>query len=131
MPFQDADQRKQYHRNYDASRRKTHRATKVTIPLQDYRFFEDLAKKEQITVSKLLVSLAQAKAYETPFLSTEMKGMISDITRLLRSSANSVNQVAHACNLNHVTTPEEGVEILTQIHEGLVQVEAMVKERLS
>lgn len=136
MPFKSKAGRKRYQSSYDRRRKQSHKAVKVTLTLDQYRRFERFAKTEKQSIPKTVGALADAKLNDAPFVPHDTKEKLSEIVRLLRASGNNVNQIAHACNMQtgfigDGKTPQEGVEILTQIHEGLVQIEVIVKEQFS
>ena len=135
MPFSHPEDRKNYQYRYDKNRKKSHRAIKVTLTLEQYQRFERFAKIEKLSVPKVVSSLADAKVNDEPYVTNDTKEKLSEIIRLLRASGNNVNQISYACNMEagfggDGKTPEEGVKILTQIHEGLVQIEVLVKDKL-
>lgn len=136
MPFKDPEDKKDYQHAYDQRRRETHRSVKVTLTLDQYARFERFAKTERLSIPKTLSVLAESKMNDAPFVTHDTKEKLSEIVRLLRASGNNVNQIAHACNvqagfMGEGKTPQEGIEILTQIHEGLVQIEVLVSEKLN
>lgn len=136
MPFKNPNEKKAYQDDYDNRRRQTHRAIKLTLTLDEYRRFERFAKTERHSIPKTLTALASAKLDDAPFVPNDIKEKLAEIVRLLRASGNNVNQIAHACNvqagfMGESKTPEEGIQILTQIHEGLVQIEVMISQKLN
>jgi len=136
MPFKDSEERTRYQSRYDTRRQKTHKAIKVTLTLAQYERFERFAKLEKLSIPKTVCQLAESKMDEKPYVTSDTKEKLGELVRLLRSSGNSVNQIAHACNvqagfLEGGKTAQEGLEILTQIHEGLVQIEVLVKGKLT
>jgi hypothetical protein len=130
MPYRDPKDRTHYQSKYDRKRRSSHRAVKVTLTWEQYRQFEKVALSEQTSVPRLLASLAESKLLDAPFLDHATQEKITDIIRLLRNSGNSINQIAHACNLG-MYGQSDGEQLLTQIHEGLVQMEVFVKKSLT
>jgi len=136
MPFKNPDDRKSYQSDYDKKRKQTHRAIKVTLTLDQYRRFERFAKTERQSIPKTLCALADTKIQDTPFVPHDTKEKLTEIGRLIRATGNNVNQIAHACNvqagyMGGGKTPQEGIEILTQIHEGLIRIEVMVSEQFN
>ena len=130
MPYRSSEDRKQYQAQYDQKRRDSHRAVKVTLTWSQYRRFEKVAGLEQLSVSRLLVALADSKLQNAPFVDHATQEKLTDIVRLLRSSGNSINQISHACNLGMYGN-EDGVPLLTQIYDGLEQVEVFIKKSLT
>lgn len=135
MPFKNPDERTSYQSRYDTRRKKTHRAIKVTLALEQYQQFERFAKLEKQSIPKTVLALADAKAGDAPFVTNDTKEKLTEVVYLLRASGNNVNQIAHACNMQvgfagDGKTPQEGVEILSRIHEGLRQIEEVVKTKL-
>ncbi len=136
MPYRDDQDKKSYQRAYDAKRRKTHQAVKVTLTIAQFRKLEAYAKDSGLSVATALLSLALSQLDGIPSLSPTTISALDEVTRLLRASSNNVNQIAHACNLevgflNQSKSPQEGAEILTKIHEGLVQLEVLISKKLS
>lgn len=130
MPYRNPEDRKQYQAQYDRNRRNSHRAVKVTLTKELYRQFAKVAQAEGISVSRLLVALAESKLLDAPFVDHLLQEKLAEIVRLLRSSGNSINQIAHACHLG-LHGKDDGEQLLTQIHEGLDQVEVFIKNSLT
>ena len=135
MPQHDPDEQRRYLREYALQRRRTHRSVKVTMTLAKFGKLERLAEKERTSVPRLLLSLASDKLGAVPFVSLDLKERLDEVIRLLRSCGNNINQIAHACNLqagflDQPKSPQEGVEILTRIHEGLVRLEILITGKL-
>lgn len=136
MPFRDPDNQQHYQQEYARKRKGTHRSVKVTMTLAEFGKLERLAMQEKTSVSRLLFTLASDKVGNGPFISVELKERLDEVIRLLLSCGNNINQIAHACNLqagflDQPKSPQEGVEILTQIHKGLVRLEILIAEKLS
>ena len=136
MPYRDDQEKKRYQRDYDAKRKGTHKAVKVTLTMSQFRRLELFAKSSELSVATALLSLATSQLDDIPSLSPATVSALDEVVRLLRASGNNINQIAHACNLevgflNQPKTPEEGSEILTKIHEGLVQLEFLIAQKLS
>ena len=136
MPFRSSADRKQYQDEYDAKRRKTHRCIKVTSTLKEFRRLERYAKGFDLSVARSILRLALAKLDELPVMTPETRQALDEIIRLLRASGNNINQIAHACNLQTYfmdmpKTPQEGVEILSNIHQGLTQIEELITQKLA
>ena len=136
MPYSNPEDRKRYQRDYDVQRRQTHKAVKVTMTLNQYRQFESYAKGAKQTVARALISLAKSKLEALPVLDPGTQKKLDEIVFILRNCANNVNQIAHASNLRVMMdddppTPSEGTKVLTKIHEGLVQLEIMVEQKLT
>ena len=135
MPYRNDEDQRRYQEAYSRQRKQTHRSVKVTMTLAEFGKLEELAKVEKASVPSLILNLALNRVGEAPFVSSELKERLDEAIRLIRSCANNINQIAHACNLqagfmDEPKSPQEGIEILTGIHEGLVRMEVLFTEKL-
>ena len=135
MPFRDPEDKRLYEKAYRHYRSETHRSVKLTMTKQTYELFLEYAKQSGQSVAKTILQLAEQKHHDTPLLHPETKNKLDAIIRLLRSSGNNINQIAHACNIrvmcdDDLPTPDEGKDFLESIHQGMNQLEVMIKNHL-
>ena len=136
MPFRDPEEKRKYHRAYQAYRAKTHTSVKVTMKTEVYLKFFQYAKAQKQSVARTILKLAEQKHQDTPLLHPEAKSKLDEITLLLRASGNNINQIAHACNIrvmrdDDLPTENEGSQYLKSIHEGMMQLELLIEQKLS
>ena len=132
MPFREPEERKKYKHHYDANRRNQKRAVKVTLTWEQYHQFERAAKEGNLSVSRLMAELAEAQLHAEPFVDQATKEKLADIVRMLRSSGNAINEIAYDCKLHaHKMTPGDGIRLLSQIHQGILQMQHYVRNQFS
>ena len=91
--------RKAYQKAKHIERKSTHKKVTVTMTMSEFKEFETIAKKENLTVNKLLFQLANSYKDETYFIPDSLKVELDQLNLLIRNIANNINQIAHSSNI--------------------------------
>ena len=117
------DNRKAYQKAYWEKYNSKKRRSQPRINLSDseYKIFNQLAKKEGISVSKLIKNMAIAYQQESFLLPQSQLDKLDEFVYLIRNIANNINQIAHHSNTVK-TVVDDG-----RVFEHLKSIEDQVK----
>jgi len=117
------DNRKEYQKAYWEKYNSKKRRSQPRINLSDseYKIFNQLAKKEGISVSKLIKNMAIAYQQESFLLPQSQIDKLDEFVYLIRNIANNINQIAHHSNTVK-TVVDDG-----RVFEHLKSMEVQVK----
>jgi len=91
--------RKEYQKKVRQQRKSTHKRVEVQLTVGEYKAFEKLAKKENVSVNTLVKNMATAYRDTTYFIPSELKESLNQFSWLVRNIADNINQIAHRANL--------------------------------
>ncbi len=94
------DNRKEYQKAYWAKYKGVKRRSQPRINLSDseYKLFNQLVKKEGVSLSKLIKNMAIAYQQESFLLPQSQLDKLDEFVYLVRNIANNINQIAHHSN---------------------------------
>jgi len=94
------DNRKEYQKAYweKYSSKKRRSQPRINLSDSEYKIFNQLAKKEGISVSKLIKNMAIAYQQESFLLPQSQLDKLDEFVYLIRNIANNINQIAHHSN---------------------------------
>ncbi len=99
---------KNYHRNYRKVYKDKVKYVNVAIPVSMYEELEKLSEIENVKVSPLIRNMALAYMHQKTFVPKKIENKLKELTLLVRSIANNVNQMAHYSNtVKYMTEREE------------------------
>lgn len=117
--------RKLYLKKKNQERKQTHRRFELSMPKQEAKRFEALAKKEGLSPNRLIVRLANAYLDESYFVPKKLKTRLDEHNFLVRNVANNVNQIAHSSNIFNNAEKQAVLKNLDELNE---QVRILVTE---
>ncbi len=101
--------RTEYHKKYFEEYNKKNKYVKLTLTLEEYRFFKQISEKENIKIAKLIKILALSQAGKTFFQPKEKQEKLSEFVFLIRNIANNINQIARHSNTVKELRNERGL----------------------
>ncbi len=91
--------RSEYFKQKSEERKNTHKRIQVTLTISQYKEFEKIAHKEEVSVSKLLSNMAIAYRDKSYFYPKEILDSLSEFNRSIRGVANNLNQLSKSSNI--------------------------------
>lgn len=101
--------RKQYYKKYNKEVRKKLKDVHIYLTQDEYDFFNQIAEKQEIKVSKLIKTMALSQAGKTFYLPKEIQEKLTEFVFLIRNIANNVNQIARHSNTVKSLVDENGL----------------------
>lgn len=98
-----------YMKDYRADYKTRVKIVKVTMPLSRFATLEARAKAEGSKPSTLAREFIEAGLKREARVPTEIRTELSSLSRLIRSVANNLNQIAHHSNTVRHVADERGV----------------------
>ena len=92
------ESRSEYFKNRREQRKNTHKRVEISLTMDEYRAFEKIAYKEDISVSKVISNMAIAYRDTRYFVPKEVTESLSEFSRIIRGIANNINQIARTSN---------------------------------
>jgi len=114
--------RKAYQKDKNSQRNTTHKRVELYIPLQEFKSFERLAKKEKTTPNKLILSMATAYRDEQKIVPKSLKKRLDEHNFLIRNMANNLNQIAHSSNIFHDAEKQNILKNLQHLNEAVADL---------
>ncbi|MBQ4852768.1 plasmid mobilization relaxosome protein MobC [Pseudoalteromonas sp. MMG012] len=99
------EKRREYFKNYNEQRKRI----SISLCFADYKKVEYLADKMQLKPTSFVGHLVQQKLGKNPHLSPEIQQELTEVTYLIRTIANNVNQIAHRSNTLKVMVDEHAL----------------------
>lgn len=101
--------RKKYYQKYNKEVRTKLKDVHIYLTPEEYDFFERVAEKQEIKVSKLIKTMALSQAEKTFYLPKEIQEELTKFVFLVRNIANNVNQIARHSNTVKTLVDENGL----------------------
>ena len=99
---------KEYMKKYKEEYKDKAKTVSVVVPLPMYEQMEKLAEIENTKVSTLIRNMAFSYMHQKTFVPKKIENELKELTLLVRSIANNVNQMAHYSNtVKYMTEREE------------------------
>ena len=92
--------RKQYQKDYWSAykAKKTRHQPRISLSDAEYKLFNQLAKAEGVSVSKLIKNMAIAYLQQSFLVPQSQTDKLNEFVYLVRNIANNINQIAHHSN---------------------------------
>jgi len=119
--------RKQYLKQKNQERKKTHTRFELSLPNAQAKPFQKLARKEGVKPNTLILRFAQAYMDETYIVPKALKKRLDEHNFLIRNIANNINQIAHSSNIFH---DAEKQNILKHLEQLNTTVQVLVNENV-
>ena len=114
--------RQTYQKNKNAQRAKTHKRVELYIPLTEFKTFQRLAKKEDMTPNRLILSYAIAYRDHQQLVPKALKKRLDEHNFLIRNMANNLNQIAHSSNIFHDAEKQNILKNLQQLNDTFARL---------
>lgn len=115
---------KAYMKKYKEEYKQKAKHVSVVVPLPMYEQIEKLAEIENTKVSTLIRNMAFAYMHQKTFVPKKIENELRELSLLVRSVANNVNQIAHHSNTVKYMTDREEHGLLME----LKRLEDMIKD---
>lgn len=120
MPYADPDKRRQYDRDYQASRKTRVHRVNCTLSAQEYQTLVEQADLLGLSPTACFREHALASMSQLVVLSPEVDARFNELMRVVRGVGNNINQMArHSNTVRHFVETEELQFHLRKLHDAV------------